>query len=167
MGLVWAGNGFADLPSWQAADHLRSIALSRLAPLAAVPGVSFVSLQKGDGAPQAATPPAGMILHDWTEELHDFADTAALMAALDLVITVDTAAAHLAGALGRPVWLLNRYNSCWRWLRDRDDSPWYPTMRQFRQSSPGHWDGVIQRVATALTQAATTAPAPGNARPPS
>jgi Tfp pilus assembly protein PilF len=92
-------------------------------------------------------------LHDPTAAIGDFADTAAAMAALDLVIAVDTAAAHLAGALGRPVWLLNRYDTCWRWLRDRDDSPWYPTLRQFRQPAPGDWVSVIARVAAALRAA--------------
>ena len=146
------------------------LALAALAPLARVPGVSFVSLQKGAPARQAATPPPGMVLHDWTDELRDFADTAALMQVLDLVISADTSPLHLAGALGRPVWLLNRYDSCWRWLRERDDSPWYPTLRQFRQTTPGDWAGVVGCVAAALRtaalkMAAETAPAPGSAPP--
>ena len=91
-----------------------------------------------------------LILHDWTDELADFADTAALIQALDLVISADTSPVHMAGALGRPVWLLNRYDSCYRWLRDRDDSPWYPSLRQFRQTAPGDWTNVIARVAAAL-----------------
>ena len=91
-----------------------------------------------------------MHVHDFTDQLDDFADTAALVAALDLVITVDTAVAHLAGALGKPVWILNRFGACWRWLVRREDSPWYPTSRLFRQSSPGDWDGVIGRVCAAL-----------------
>ena len=103
---------------------------------------------------QAAEPPAGMVLHDWTDELEDFAATAALMTALDLVISVDTAPAHLAGALGRPVWLLNRFDTDFRWLRDRDDSPWYPTMRQFRQTAPGDWNAAIARLAAALAEKA-------------
>ena len=82
--------------------------------------------------------------------LTDFADTAALIEALDLVITVDTAVAHLAGALGKPVWILNRFDACWRWLTGRTASPWYPTARLFRQPSPGAWDAVIADVATAL-----------------
>jgi hypothetical protein len=94
-----------------------------------------------------------MVLHDWTAELHDFADTAALIEALDLVISVDTAPAHLAGALGKPVWLLNRFDTCWRWMLRRDDSPWYPTMRLFRQQRPGDWDGVMRDVRAALAQA--------------
>ena len=91
-----------------------------------------------------------MVLHDWTEELDNLADTAALVDALDLVISVDTAVVHLAGALGRPVWVLNRFDQCWRWLRDRDDSPWYPSARLFRQDQPGDWDGVVRRVCQAL-----------------
>jgi hypothetical protein len=82
--------------------------------------------------------------------LHDLADTAALIMALDLVIAVDTAVAHLAGALGKPVWLLNRFDTCWRWLLHRDDSPWYPTLWQFRQTAPGDWAGVLSRVRAAL-----------------
>ncbi len=91
-------------------------------------------------------------MYDPSAQIEDFADTAALMECLDLVIAVDTAAAHLAGALGRPVWLLNRHDTCWRWLRDRDDSPWYPTLRQFRQPAPGDWASVIARVGNALAQ---------------
>ena len=113
-----------------------------------------MSLQKGEAAAQADTPPAGLAIHDWTQELGDFADTAALAEGLDLVISVDTAVAHLAGALGKPVWLLNRFDTCWRWLLDRDDSPWYPTLRQFRQTSAGAWNSVIRRVHDALQRLA-------------
>jgi ADP-heptose:LPS heptosyltransferase len=118
-----------------------------------LPGVSFISLQKGAPAAQAAAPPPGMALHDVTAELGDFDDTAALVAALDLVISVDTAVAHLAGGLGTPVWLLNRSNTCWRWLLDRADSPWYPSMRIFRQAAPGDWTDAVAAVAAALAQA--------------
>ena len=90
-------------------------------------------------------------LHDVSERMADWADTAELIMGLDLVIAVDTAVAHLAGALGKPVWLLNRFDSCWRWLLDRDDTPWYPSMRQFRQTSRGDWAGVIARVRQSLT----------------
>jgi ADP-heptose:LPS heptosyltransferase len=91
-----------------------------------------------------------MTIHDWTDELDDFADTAALIEALDLVITVDTATAHLAGALGKPVWILNRNDACWRWLTGRDDSPWYPTATLFRQPRPGDWNAVFAEVTEAL-----------------
>ncbi len=93
-------------------------------------------------------------MSDWTDELTDFAETAALVETLDLVIGVDTAVVHLAGAMGKPVWLLNRFDTCWRWLRDRDDSPWYPTLRQFRQTAPGDWESVVARVRVALAEAA-------------
>ncbi len=149
VGLVWSGDPRA-APSTRAAHARRSIPLAALAPLAAIPGLSLVSLQKGPGAAQPAPPPPGMTLHDWTADLHDMADTAALMTALDLVISIDTGPLHLAGALDRPVWLLNRHDSCWRWLLERTDSPWYPTLRQFRQATPGDWTGVVASVAAAL-----------------
>lgn len=152
VGLVWSGDPRPNNPVQSAMDRRRSIRLADLAPLAEVPGVVFVSLQKGAPAAQAADPPAGMVVHDWTAELEDFDATAALMTALDLVISVDTAPAHLAGALGRPVWLLNRFDTDFRWLLGRDDSPWYPTMRQFRQARSGDWEEVIARVAVALRE---------------
>ncbi len=146
VGLVWAGN--LDF----AADARRSIDPALLTPLLDLPGATFVSLQVGACAPALA-------LADWSGEIEDFADTAALVAALDLVVGVDTASVHLAGALGKPVWLLNRFDSCWRWLRDRQDSPWYPTLRQFRQASPGDWAGVIGAVRAELAAAPQTGPA--------
>ena len=108
------------------------MALHRLAPLLAIPTITFVSLQKG----QAAIQTSGWPIVDWTADLHDYADTAALMTALDLVISVDTSVVHAAGALGRPVWLLNRFDSCWRWMHDRNDTSWYPTMRLFTSALP-------------------------------
>jgi Flp pilus assembly protein TadD len=142
-GLAWAGASRPDQPHAAAIDRRRSMRLSDLAPLAGVEGWSFVSLQPGASVKGAPVPISCF-------ELDDFADTAALMEVLDLVITVDTAVTHLAGALGKPVWLLNRFDACWRWPRDRDDSAWYPTMRIFRQASPGDWADVIRRVAAAL-----------------
>jgi Flp pilus assembly protein TadD len=139
-GLVWAGSRA------HRRDRHRSIAPAKLARLAHAPGVRFISLQKGDAA---ATPP-DMPLVDWTGELHDLADTAALVSNLDLMISADTAVAHLAGALARPVWLLLPFSPDWRWMWDRPDSPWYPTMRLFRQTTPGDWEGVIGRVLGAL-----------------
>ena len=146
VGLVWAGN--PKFPN----DRRRSVPFSTLAPLLAVPGVSFVSLQKGP----AAADHAGT-LQDPTALLEDFADTAALIAALDLVISVDTAVLHLAGALGRPVWLLNRADTCWRWMLQREDSPWYPDLRIFRQTTPGSWQPVIEEVAHELAGLAVAA----------
>jgi Flp pilus assembly protein TadD len=145
-GVVWAGGARPFQPAATAIDRRRSIRFDRFAQLLDAPGIAFVSLQKHDGGHKRDD----QRLHDWTDELHDFADTAALIDALDLVISVDTAVAHLAGALGKPVWLLNRFDTCWRWLLDRTDSPWYPTMRLFRQPRPGDWDAVLGNVRSAL-----------------
>jgi tetratricopeptide (TPR) repeat protein len=145
VGLVWAGNPV------NTNDCNRSIKLQSLAPLGQAPGVCFFSLQKGEAAAQARTPPAGMELVDWTSELKDFADTAALIANLDLIISVDTAVVHLAGAMGKPVWTLLPFNSDWRWLLKREDSPWYPSVRLFRPPGRGDWDSVIKRVVDELT----------------
>jgi hypothetical protein len=131
-------------------DQRRSMTLADFAPLANVPDICLISLQVGEPAAQARTPPAGMTLHDWTNELTDFADTAALVEALDLVVSVDTSVVHLAGALGKPIWVLNRFDQCWRWLTGRTDSPWYPSARLFQQRTPGDWIGPIGAVAEAL-----------------
>jgi tetratricopeptide (TPR) repeat protein len=147
IGLVWAGSPRHHSPVLRAADRGRSLELHRLEPLATVPDTIFVSLQKGEPAAQARTPKLPLL--DYTGELDDFDDTAALVAALDLVISVDTAMVHLAGGLGAPVWMLNRYDTCWRWLLDRTDSPWYPSARLFRQPALGDWDSVIAAVAAA------------------
>ena len=146
VGLVWAGNPRPFQPEANVVDRRRSITLDHFAELGAVPGCCFVSLQKGEAATQTSSPPMGLVIHDWTDELDDFMDTAALIENLDLVISVDTSVVHLAGALGKPVWLLNRFDSCWRWMRDRDDSPWYPSLRQLRQPSPGDWASVVKQV---------------------
>ncbi len=139
VGLVWAG------ASNHVADRRRSIAATLLKPLMDVDGVRWVSLQKNAAAAH------DLDLLDWTADLHDMGATAALIESLDLVISVDSSVAHLAGALGRPVWLLNRFDSCWRWLKERNDSPWYPTMRQFRQTRAGEWQPVVAAVVEALT----------------
>jgi Flp pilus assembly protein TadD len=148
VGLVWGGSSRLDQLHAVAVDQRRSIPLAAFAPLAALSGIAFISLQLGPPAMQV--PPPSLVLHDMTGELADFADTAALIEALDLVISVDTAVAHLAAALGRPVWLLNRFDTCWRWLLGRDDSPWYPSLRQFRQPAPGDWATPIAQVVAAL-----------------
>lgn len=150
VGLCWAGGKRPWNPKQTVVDARRSMSLATLAPLGKVSGVSFVSLQMGPPATQSAHPPPGMTLYDFRNEISDFADTAALIDGLDLVISVDTAVAHLAGALDKPVWLLNRFDTCWRWLQDRDDSPWYPSLRQFRQPSPGRWEDAVLRVRNAL-----------------
>ncbi|MBN8891572.1 MAG: hypothetical protein BGP12_20890 [Rhodospirillales bacterium 70-18] len=148
VGLVWAGNWRAGHPLALRSDRRRAVDPGLLGPLAAVPGVAFVSLQKE----AQRSPPETMMLHDWTAELTDFAATAALVAALDLVIGVDTAVTHLAGALGRPVWLLNRFDSDWRWLLDRADSPWYPSMCIFRPPAQDAWAPVVAAAAAALRE---------------
>ncbi|MHA7061539.1 tetratricopeptide repeat protein [Azospirillum argentinense] len=150
VGLVWAGDSHAAHLSANAVDGRRSLPLAALAPLASVPGIAWISLQKGAPAAQAGTPPPGMDLIDWMDEVTDFADTAALITQFDLVISVDTSVCHLVGGLGKPVWMLSRFDACWRWLIGRDDTPWYPTMRLFRQERPGDWEAVIARLATRL-----------------
>jgi len=148
IGLVWAGASRPHQPHAAAIDRRRSMTLAQMSPLGELTSHVFVSLQLG--APAAQLQSASFPVIDVAGRLTDFADTAALVAALDLIITVDTAVAHLAGALGKPVWMLSRHDACWRWGRDRDDSPWYPTMRLFRQTTPGDWAGVMQRVVAAL-----------------
>jgi len=145
IGLAWAGS-----PTHNN-DRQRSLKLADLARLAGVSGVRFYSLQKGAAAGEAKAPPPGMELTDWTPELNDFAATAALLAHLDLVIAVDTAVVHLAGAMGKPVWTMIPFVPDWRWLLEREDSPWYPTMRLFRQPRIGDWDSVIARMALTLS----------------
>lgn len=147
IGLVWSGNAASEY------DRDRSLAFEQLAPLAAVPGVCFVSLQKEACEPQLRAASDGLNPVWLGPELRDFADTAAVIANLDLVISVDTAVAHLAGAMGKPTWTLLSFVPAWRWLLDRSDSPWYPGMRLFRQSRPGRWDEVIEAVAQALMAA--------------
>jgi hypothetical protein len=136
VGLAWQGN-----PDY-IQDRQRSIPVAALEGLRGVAGVSFVSLQPGAAAPEWMV--------DWSGEFGDFAATAALISGLDLVIAVDSAMAHLAGALGRPVWLLNRFAPDWRWMLGLADSPWYPTLRQFRQTVPGNWETPIADVRQAL-----------------
>jgi Tfp pilus assembly protein PilF len=150
VGLVWAGGNRPDMPDFNRIDLIRSLNLNRFSPFSEIPGVAFVSLQKGPAAAQASEPPRGLTLFDWTDELEDFADTAALVEALDLVITVDTAVAHLAGALGKPTWLLHRYATCWRWGLEGESAPWYPSIRIFRQPIAGEWESVFQRATAEL-----------------
>ena len=145
VGLVWAGN-----PSHKN-DRNRSCTLATLAPLAPLPRLALFSLQTGPAAGQIDQPPAGMVLHDVGRTLSDFADTAAVITHLDLVITVDTAVAHLAGAMGKPVWTLLPFAPDWRWGQHSAYTPWYPTMRLFRQPAPGAWEAVCQSVVETLT----------------
>jgi tetratricopeptide (TPR) repeat protein len=149
IGLVWAGGERADITCARRNDANRSLPLIRFAPLLQVGGAAFFSLQKG--------PPAAQIhglqhyaIHDFTNAFNDFSDTGALIEQLDLVITVDTAVAHLAAALGKPVWVLVPWVSCWRWLEGRTDSPWYASVKLFRQVERGNWDSVLDAVTDAL-----------------
>ena len=150
VGLVWAGrSSFAE-------DRNRSPRLGALAPLLAVEGVAFYGLQMGDGRADLAgfAAPAGFT--DLGAGIGDFADTAAIMASLDLVISSCTAPAHLAGALGRPLWVLLSDAADWRWLRGRADSPWYPTARLFRQTRLGDWSVLVAEAVAALRDLAAT-----------
>jgi tetratricopeptide (TPR) repeat protein len=151
IGIAWQGNSQAPM------DRLRSIPLSAFAPLAALPSVRLLSLQKDDGLDQLVALAPGIRVEtlgpDFDAGPDAFHDTAAVMMSLDLVIACDTSIAHLAGALGRPFWLILAANPDWRWLIERTDSPWYPTARLFRQKVPGDWPGVIAEVATAASAA--------------
>jgi tetratricopeptide (TPR) repeat protein len=154
IGVVWAGGLGPDRSELREFNERRNMPLRHLAALN-VAGANFYSLQKGESAQrQLANAQAcdwsGPHIADFTDELHDFSDTAAFVATLDLVISVDTSVAHLAGALGKPVWLLNRYDTCWRWLLERADTPWYPSMRIFRQDKLGDWESVMAKVRNAL-----------------
>ena len=153
IGLVWAGNrrerhGAAD----QAVDARRSVGAEAMSLLGDVPGCTFFNLQVGGRAGEMAA--LGVSLVDFTAELADFASTAALVSCLDLVISVDTAVVHLAGGLARPVWMLSRFDCCWRWGRRAKHSAWYPTLRAFYQPAPGEWEPVIADIRAALIKAA-------------
>jgi hypothetical protein len=160
VGLVWSGGFRPDQPELWSVNERRNVPLAKFAPLGH-PSAEFYSLQLGQ---PAISELAESMAHRWdgpqvrdlTSEIHDFGDTAALIEQLDLVISVDTSTAHLAGALGKPVWILNRFDACWRWLLDRDDSPWYPTARLYRQDRPGDWDSVLERVRCDLWRWAAT-----------
>lgn len=145
VGLVWAGNPRPDLIEVALVDRRRSLDPQFLQPLRAIAGVQFFSLQRDQPPPVWFKE-----LHDLMGEVTDFADTAALIAGLDLVISVDSAVAHLAAGMGKTVWLLDRHDPCWRWLRGREDSPFYPSLRIFRQKQPGDWAEVMMRVQDAL-----------------
>ena len=144
VGLVWRGSATNPM------DRDRSCPLAIFAPLLAISGVSYYSLQVGAAADEIAAFPQAASLIDLTQHLNDFSDTAALLANLDLIISVDTAVAHLAGALGKPVWVLLTNRPDWRWMNNRNDSPWYPSMRLFCQPQPGNWHSVIIEVARSL-----------------
>jgi hypothetical protein len=164
VGLVWAGAPLLGVAEFRAMNTRRSLRLAAFAPLAGIGGVHLVSLQYG-GSSEAAQPPPGMALLDAMGSITDFDGTASLVAALDLVITVDSAVAHLAGALGKAVWVLSRYDACWRWLANRRDSPWYPSLRLYRQTRPGDWRDPLAEIEQDLQALARTS-LPGSATQP-
>ena len=152
------GDGFRVGLCWHSGDWdpARSVPLALLAPLLAIPGLRLVSLQRGNAAAEATAPHAPGFVNPHDRSL-DVLETAALIAALDLVVTVDTMVAHLAGALGRPTWLLLKANADWRWMEGRADSPWYPSMRLFRQAVGGDWRDPLRRMAADLEKLAASA----------
>jgi hypothetical protein len=151
VGLAWAAyarRGVAYL------TRQKTIPLPHLAPLLETRGVNFVSLQLGAAGDLSSLGDRARAVANFSDDIRDFGDTAAIMAELDLVISTDTSVAHVAGALGKPVWLIDRFNTCWRWRLAADRSPWYPTMRIFRQERFGDWTAPLARVAAALMDAA-------------
>jgi len=156
IGLCWQADPHtnSDNTIVQKDAHAKSIPLEILAPLAQITKVSFYSLQKISGEEQLEQIPEEFVIHtfgpDFDHTHGRFMDTAAVMCSMDLIITVDTSIAHLAGALGKPVWVMLPYAADWRWMLNRDDSPWYPTMRLFRQTKSGDWQSVINNIMHAL-----------------
>jgi Flp pilus assembly protein TadD len=144
VGICWAGNATFN------GDHTRSVKLEQLHDLLAIEKFKFFSLQKGVPAERIQEIGFDKRLIDLGSEFNDFADTAAVIALCDLIVTTDTSVPHLAGAMDKNVWVMLQYVPDWRWLLDREDSPWYPSARLFRQTALGDWDGVIARVARAL-----------------
>jgi hypothetical protein len=157
VGVIWNGGFRPKQPELWSTNARRNIPLDIFARAFSAIEADFFSLQKGDPAESAIR---GRELEYWPQgnffnfatELNDFSDTAALIDTLDIIVSVDTATAHAAAALGKPTWILNRFDSCWRWLRDRDDSPWYPSVRLYRQQIDCHWEPVLQRVADDLSR---------------
>ena len=144
IGITWARNPRNEH------DHYQTFALGAYKSLCRTEGIGWYSLQQGGAAGQVKHPPEGMRLFDYTEEIRDLMEMAALIENLDLVISVDTSAAHLAGALGKPVWTILPFSPEWRWMLEREDSPWYPTMRLFRQPETEDWVPVMEKVGEAL-----------------
>ncbi|SAK48046.1 TPR repeat-containing protein [Caballeronia temeraria] len=153
IGLVWAGSSV--IPE---IDAQRSMPTEKIDKLIAWPHACWISLQKPVNDAKCLQSRQRARIVDWMSEIDDFADTAALVASLDLVICVDTSVAHLAGALGKPVWLLNRHEGCWRWMRHREDTHWYPDMRIFNQDESGDWDAVLESVLAELERGAWRRP---------
>jgi hypothetical protein len=156
VGLVWSGGFRPEQPELWSTHERRNISLAQICTLN-MPGLDFFSLQKGEPAESQVLADigrywAGDNFFNYAAELKDFTDTAALIANLDLVISVDTSTAHLAAAMGKPVWLLNRFDTCWRWQLHRRDSPWYPTLTLFRQTGPSDWSAPLQQIRAGLLE---------------
>lgn len=154
VGLVWSGGFRPEQPELWSTHERRNISLAQICTLN-TPGVDFFSLQKGDPAESQVLTEIGTYwtgdnFFNYAAELKDFSDTAALIANLDLVISVDTSTGHLAAGLGKPVWLLNRFDTCWRWQLHRRDSPWYPTLTVFRQIAAADWSTPLQQIRAGL-----------------
>jgi ADP-heptose:LPS heptosyltransferase len=147
IGLIWAGN------TAHTGDRERSTTLATLLRLAARPATALLSLQQGPARTQVARHVGGAPLINLAPELHGFADTMAVLEAIDLLISVDTGVVHLAGAMGRPAWVLLPYAPDWRWLLGRNDTPWYPTLRLFRQPAPEDWASAVAAAVAALDEA--------------
>lgn len=154
VGFAWAGN-----PKYKA-DHRRSMQATTLEPLLRSFSANWISLQKGESAAQLAELPEDLLVHDGSSSDADLAETAALIATLDLVVTTDTSIAHLAGALGKPVWIMLPHLADWRWMLHTETTPWYPTARLFRQQASGDWAGVFARIGAALARFANGHAAP-------
>ena len=152
IGICWAGMARMNNALALKVDEMRSLNLHALAEVVDNKDIMWISLQKGKPSEQVQKPPNGMVVADYTEEMYDFYETCCAMQQCDLVISVDTAVAHAAASTGRPTWMLSRWDGCWRWHGDREDSPWYPTLRQFMQHQPYDWDGVIKQVAKELAK---------------
>ena len=150
VGLAWAGN-----PNYKA-DRQRSVKLLTLLPLLRTPGVAWIALQKGTPAEELAALPSDVTVLDGSSSDTDLAETAALLDTLDLVVTTDTCIAHLAGAMGKPVWILLPHLSDWRWMQQTETTPWYPTARLYRQPEPGDWAGVMERVSEDIKEYRST-----------
>ncbi len=162
IGCVWSGGFRPDQPELWTLNTRRNLPLNHLQSFRNI-DADFFSLQKGEPAQSDwATAQqqgwTGPMLHNFVHELHDFSDTAALIANLDLVISVDTSTAHLAAAMGKPTWILNRFDACWRWLSDRSDSPWYDSVKLYRQSTDGDWSSVMSLVTADLLRFVDNAP---------
>ncbi len=145
VGIVWAGS------STHANDHNRSCKIEDFLPVLQIPNITFYSLQLGDRSEDINELPENINIVDLSDRLQDYGDTAVVVEKLDLTICVDTSVAHLAGALGKSIWVALCYNPDWRWLLERNDSPWYPTMKIFRQSQPQDWQSVFSQIAKEIT----------------